>query len=233
MKKVFIAVALLFVVVCIGGMAVLNSKADVTVIPVRIHMLESEDKSVQTTLTDTQIKDIFKNSFGVNEHYWKQAGIQFEIESIVKATPAQVSNYGAGMPNTYADVIANKDVTNASYRKAIGLLAPTSGLLENGFNVVVVHDFGMMGGGFYLPTIAYVPEQSIKGNSITTVTFAFAHELGHALGLRHYNPNLDPYNLMAVGDPSKYDPKNKTNLTSDQITTAKAIAKKGKPNSTD
>lgn len=203
-------------------------------IPVRIHMLGGTgEESVDTVRSDQEIRDIFSSVLGVNENYWSQANIKFEIESIVPAKPKMISGYQTLVKSALFDTYA-VGITSNEYRGGHSLiqanLAPENNLLENGFNIVVVHDFGIMGGGVYQKNkIVYVPEQSIKGNDETIMTFSFAHELGHSLGLAHYNTNFDPYNLMAISNPSIYNPRDKNNLIQDQIDIARQVAASGQP----
>lgn len=206
-----------------------STEKETVTVPVRIHMLQSDDVDVQTTLTNAEMRDIFESALGVNAHYWKQANIEFEIESIVKATPRKVSEYASNLPSTYGEIIDDTAYRD-KFTGVIQALTPTSGLLENGFNVVVVHDFGIMGGGIYLSNkIVYVPERSAKGTGVETVTFSIAHELGHALGLVHYDAKVDPYNLMAISNPLIYNPQDKIHLTAEQIDTSYRTARTGTP----
>ncbi|MCK9345336.1 MAG: hypothetical protein M0P64_04475 [Candidatus Pacebacteria bacterium] len=192
-------------------------------VPVRIHLLQSTHPEVQAIMTQDEVRAMFDGPDGVNKRYWNQYGINLKIESIVKSSVTDDSGYAQA-------IVTNSKVSPQQFG---GLVPDQSSLLALDF--VVVHNFGNNGGGLTLPRkgVMLVPESSIKGSGSKIMTFGFAHEFGHILlGGPHFSNSIDPYNIMAVGDPTVYIPFEKTHLTPEQITTAQVQAKKGTPNLT-
>lgn len=192
-------------------------------VPIRVHLLQSSYSQVQTTITPDEVRAMFDGPDGVNKRYWNQYGINLKIESIVKNSATNDSGFAQAI------AVGSKPLN----QQFVGLIPTQNTLLALDF--VVVRDFGVSGGGLTLPKrgVMLVPESSIKGTGAKIMTFGFAHEFGHTLlGGSHFSNSIDPYNMMAVGNPTIYDPFNKTRLTQDQIATAQAQAKKGIPNLT-
>ncbi len=148
-------------------------------LPVRVHLLTSDSVvELQCSFTDSEIKEYF---VGVNA-IWAQAGIAWEIESIVRE-PVVTSD-------GYRDLLAaaaNRDGAprpGQNRQRVLRGLIPERNRLDPGFNVYIVEDLGSLMGGVFMPRdqIVLYGRCGPKGEQRPTV---LAHELGHALSLPH------------------------------------------------
>ena len=166
-------------------------------LPVRVHLVQSAtDMKLNTSLTETDVQRIFKK---VNM-IWAQAGIHFELEAI---RHTQALDLPVG-PKARLDDDLMRAAMPAESRKGVAI------------NVFYVKKLGP--NGFYYgeaiavkDTAALKPVKDGLDEPIPRVT---AHEIGHQLGLKHRQDNL---NLMASG-------RNGYSLNDEEIKTARAKA---------
>jgi len=155
---------------------------DQFVAPVRIHLLQTPGElNLTTTLTEKDIDRIL----GKVNRIWAQAGIHFAPESIVHEP---VDN-----PNVYRQ--------NHQSRQLRWLLAlrPKKSLSKNCFHIYYTKRFGV-NGVFLAPDGMFVKDTArlrpVKGGLDEPIPRVTAHELGHALSLRH---RQHVTNLLASG----------------------------------
>lgn len=181
---------------------VLGAQAEdrpILALPVRVHLMQSDAApEMHTTLTETDVRRIF----GKVNTVWAQAGIRFEIESIVptQAIPLP-SDFQAEGP--FAVVKA---------------MIPKSALSKTALDVCYVKEVGP--NGFYYGEPIVVKDtaalREVEGGIDEPLPRVTSHEIGHALGLSH---RQDTFNLMASGTTG-------TSLNEAEITTARARAEK-------
>jgi hypothetical protein len=178
------------------------------VLPVRVMLLQSEASAVHSSLGDADVETIFAT---VNE-IWAQAEIRFVVESTVRV---QAQNEGAFVEALEGEGRAGPGVLQDLY--------PADAILEDGFNVVFVEDFGAMPPGVYHCGSGVVLIAQYFGVNASRVVppNVLAHELGHALSLKHACGNGE--NLMCA------DGRRPTALSVDQIEAAVAQARFGLP----
>lgn len=155
------------------------AKLPTLTLPVRVHLVQSDTMpAMHTTLVESDIRRIF----GKVNMVWAQAGIQFEIESIVptKAIP----------PKPEMQTKPEFDRVHAMIPKE--RLSPTA------LNVCYVKE--VKPNGFYYGEPVVVKDtaslREVQGGLDEPLPRVTSHEIGHALGLKH---RQDTTNLMASG----------------------------------
>jgi hypothetical protein len=145
---------------------------EVLVATVRVHALRSElSDALNSSLSDDEIRDRFAE---VNR-IWEQANIRFDIESIQRP-PAQ-------QEAAFQDLVASGAKKAGSL---LGQLYPTSNLLGDGWNLVLIEDFGAMPPGVYsCNTTVVVAARFFGANHYEAPATILAHEFGHSLSLPH------------------------------------------------
>jgi hypothetical protein len=183
-------------------------------LPVRVHRLQSDqDPRLNCSFSDDEMREQF---VAVNET-WIQAGIVWEIESIV--------NTEALAPEAFKTAMLNP---RGHLAPAMAKNVARDRLLSPGFNVVIAEDYESGMGGVFIPApdglIFYARKRGAKGEQTPA---ALAHELGHALGLPHtiFEKNN---NLMIGAGPSRVPTRTKP-ITASQIKIARHYAMTGKP----
>ncbi|MCP4786829.1 MAG: hypothetical protein GY903_08530 [Fuerstiella sp.] len=183
-------------------------------LPVRVHRLQSDqDARLNCSFTDDEIREQFA---AVNET-WVQAGIVWEIESIVNSEALAPEAFKTAMLNPRGN-LAPAMVKNVG----------RDTLLSAGFNVVVAEDYGLGMGGVFIPApdglVFFARKRGTRGEQKPVV---LAHELGHTLGLPH-TVFEKKNNLMMGAGPSRVPTRTKP-ITASQIKIARHYAMTGKP----
>ncbi|MEO7318366.1 MAG: S9 family peptidase [Chthoniobacteraceae bacterium] len=143
------------------------------IVPLRIHLLASQDTpALHTTLTEQDLARILPKMNRV----WAQAGIKFQLESIVRES---------ALPRENADA-------------EIAARVPRESRCSTAFNVYYVKQLDV--NGFYTPRGIFVKDTAalrpVEGGIDEPIPRVTSHELGHALSLPH---RQDTTNLMASG----------------------------------
>jgi lipoprotein-anchoring transpeptidase ErfK/SrfK len=171
-------------------------------LPLRVHLLRAKElPEANCALADGDVTRIVGKVNGV----WKQAGIQFYLESrVVEEAAGQALFRGLG---------------DRRGENPLLLLRPKESLAAGMFHVFYLHEMGPNGiflgrdGIFVKETAALRPVAGGIDEPLPRVT---AHELGHGLGLPHRQAT---FNLMASGTTG-------TLLNADEVATARAAAAK-------
>jgi hypothetical protein len=184
-------------------------------LPIRFHLLTSRTSAALTT---TRTEQDVRTLAGVANTIWKQAGIEWYVESIVweeSPSGAEFDSLLAGqIPRTEANLTA---------------FVPRDHLLRPGWNVFLIRDFGRIAGGMFRPELGGVvlAERGfgfalpVAGRGGATL----AHELGHSLMLGHV-PCDSTHDIMAN---ACWSPSVVSNLTPAQIAQARQQARTGHP----
>ena len=155
---------------------------DQLIAPVRIHLMETKGElNLTTTLTEKDIHHIL----GKVNRIWAQAGVHFAQETIIHES--------ADNPNAYRQ--------NYQSRQLRWLLAlrPKKSLSKDCFHIYYIKRLGVNGvflsaNGMFVKDLARL--RAVKGGLDEPIPRVTAHELGHALSLRH-RQNVS--NLLASG----------------------------------
>ena len=166
--------------------------------PVRVHLVQSQSMpEMHTTLVESDIRRIFEK---VNM-IWSQAGIRFEIESIVHTEAVAV--------------IPELERANEFIR--VKSMIPEASLSATALNICYVKE--VVPNGFFHNGLIVVKDtaslQPVEGGLDEPIPRVTSHEIGHALSLNH---RQDTTNLMASG-------KTGFSLNAAEIDAARAQAK--------
>ena len=180
----------------------------------RIHLLQSnESDALNTTLTIGEAQSLIN---GVND-VWSQAGVRWELESIVQETALNASVF---------DQILNGQSELTT--ELVSSIVPTDNLLNGLWDLFLIRDLGGFAGGIYLINIPAALGAELDPSGQRDVTGSIpriiAHELGHSLSLPHA-PCTPDGNLMAPGCASGV----RTRLDEFQIAAARQQAALGVP----
>jgi len=151
----------------------------VITLTVRVHLVQSETvPAMQTTLVDADIRRIF----GKVNTIWAQAGIQFEIESLGPTRALELTPEMRLKPEM----------------ERVKSMIPKDRLSADAIDVCYVKE--VRPNGFYYGEPIVVKDtaslKEVPGGLDEPLPRVTAHEIGHALGLRH---RQDTTNLMASG----------------------------------
>ena len=160
---------------------------DFLLVPVRIHLLSSEETAaLQTTLTSMDVDRILLK---VNR-VWAPAGIQFFMESLV-CEPAAAAKKEIE-PDPTKRVPAGLD-------SMLKHMPPATRCAE-AFNIYYIKSFDVNGVFFGKPEAIFVKDtaslRKVEGGIDEPLPRVTSHELGHAFSLPH---RQDTFNLMASG----------------------------------
>ncbi|MBX6311909.1 MAG: matrixin family metalloprotease [Isosphaeraceae bacterium] len=175
------------------------------VIPLRVHILTAgaDLPEVDCRLTDADIRRIL----GKVNRIWHPAGIHFGLESLCRESAAQQGRFRVA-----------RDLEGTAPVRLFRILLPEPSRRFDGLHVYYVHRFAV--NGIYMgEDFALVQETArlrpVEGGIDEPIPRVTAHELGHALGLRH---RQDRTNLLASGTTG-------TRLNAAEVATARRRAK--------
>lgn len=213
----WLALASVVVVACRDGEA-LQSPVAVGAEPirldVRVHVLQSgEFAPLNSTLAPVDVDTLFA---GVNA-VWRQAGIVWRVESVVREPARNVGEYARIFRGQLPPSV-----------QALSSIFPTDHLLPGKWDVFVIRDFGDVAGGIYLQTLGVVLFAELGPDGSQAPDGAgrriLAHELGHSLGLPHVTCTPQG-NLMAPGCAFE----DRIRLSAEQVAAARKQAARGQP----
>ncbi len=169
-----------------------NQPLETISIPVRVHMLSSVFvDSIDTTYTDAEIRQLFD---GTNA-YWRQAGIQWDIESIIRVEAERELGYRRLTESDGA--LDFSDPGFPEVYKILTTLCPAEHQLEGGWNVCLVHEFPWAA-TFLEKGLLVIGEVDFLGQQVES--FTLARELGESLGLVN-TPTCTARSFGGIGGP--------------------------------
>lgn len=149
---------------------------------------------------------------------WKQAGIEWYVERVIREESVPSAQFDSALAGTIP-----------AYQADLISFVPRTELLDPGWNVFLIRDFGRIAGGMFRPEIEGVVlaergfgfELPATGRGGATL----AHELGHSLTLGHEECD-STRNLMSNACSA---PGVVSALTPSQISRAREQALTGRP----
>ncbi|MEE2898844.1 MAG: hypothetical protein VX815_10305 [Gemmatimonadota bacterium] len=198
-----------------------QSELEVLVLPVRVHMLTSGTvPELNSTLSEREIRQVFDEANRV----WQQAGIRWEVESVLREAAAGEQAFPAARETGRSG--------RGRFRSILLQVCPEHQWLQGAWNVCVIREFPVPAGGVFFPERRQVlwSELNPRGQMHPTI---LAHELGHSLCLPHDSES--PNNLMrggpaqGRGSGTARDPSTAVELTAAQIAVARRQAATGGP----
>lgn len=160
---------------------------DFLVVPLRVHVLRSEKlDDVDCKLKDADIHRVLGKVNGI----WRNAGVHFRLESIVREDAAEQDRFR----------IAREMTDGKAPHRLFRILRPEGSRRFDGIHVYYIHDFDVNGVFFLRDDFAFVRDtarlREVEGGIDEPIPRVTSHELGHALGLPH---RQDRTNLLASG----------------------------------
>jgi hypothetical protein len=156
-----------------------ETKLPLLTVPVRVHLVQSKaTPAMHTTMTEADVRRVF----GKVNMVWSQAGIRFDIESIVRTEAAVLS----------PELEAKEEFTR------VNAMIPKASLGTAMLNVCYVKE--VKPNGFFHAGLIVVKDtaslRAVEGGIDEPLPRVTSHEIGHALSLPH---RQDRTNLMASG----------------------------------
>ena len=184
-------------------------------LPVRAHLLSGGANSMLSTSYDSAA---VVSLLAVANGIWRSAGIEWELESILREQAARAPTY---------DSLFRGEIPRP--REPLIGFVPTDNFLNPGWNVFLIRDFDQIAGGMFDPEIRGVIlaqrgmgyDLAPEGRGGATL----AHEFGHSLGLAHETCDATR-NIMANGC---WRADSVSTLTPAQIDLARRNAAVGRP----
>ena len=187
-------------------------------LPVRFHLVRSSLSELNATLTAAEVPGLVAEV----QSYWDQACIRIQIESVIQndVSPEQEQAYTQAWQG---------DVQGPQMKQLMTDVMPKGNRLSPGWNVMIFRQFNKFASGVYLSEIGSVlwaealPPPAGSGPNPPVI---LAHEVGHALGLLHYEGAGLKENLMC--EDVMQNQTTAAGLTPEQIGIARAQALTGK-----
>lgn len=186
-------------------------------IPTRIHMLSSTIPSLNATLNENQFREILAEA----QFYLDQACIKVNIESFI------TQEIGAEKEQAFRENLATRPANDA-FRQMMVEVMPRENILQPGWNIMVFKAFENYTSGVYLtdiPSVLWAEELPRSAGSRLNPPLILAHEIGHSLGLLHYEGSNLEFNLMCQEVMQNQETASK--LTEEQILSARQQAESG------
>ncbi len=212
-----VALTALLLFACSDGTGPQGGTDGQLTLTVRVHPLEDGAvPSLNTSLSDSEVQTLFD---GANQ-IWQQGDVVWRIESIVREEAQNGEDFARA-------VRGEIPLTPA----LVASLLPTDQLLDGGWDVYIVRDFGGVVGGIYISGGGVSPaviSSEVDPTGLRDLAGSgpriLAHELGHSLSLFHV-ACTDAGNLMSPGCPLGQ----RTQLTAGQVDMARLQASTGHP----
>ncbi len=212
-----VALTALFLFACSDGTSPERGDDGQLTLSVRVHLLQDAAvSSLNTSLSDGEVRTLFD---GANR-IWDQGDVVWQIESVVR----EEAHNGEDFARALRGEIPLTPALVAS-------LLPTGQLLDGGWDVYFVRDFGGFVGGIFISGGGVSPaviSSEVDPTGLRDLAGSgpriLAHELGHSLSLFHV-PCSDAGNLMAPRCPLGQ----RTQLTAGQVDMARLQASTGHP----
>jgi hypothetical protein len=212
-----VALTALFLFACSDGTSPERGGDDQLTLSVRVHLLQDAGvPSLNTSLSDSEVRTLFDGANGI----WEQGDVVWQIESIVREEPHNGEDFARALRGELP-------LTPA----LVASLLPADQLLDGGWDVYFVRDFGGLVGGIYISGGGVSPaviSSEVDPTGLRDLAGSgpriLAHELGHSLSLFHVACS-DAGNLMAPGCPRGQ----RTQLTTGQVDMARLQASTGHP----
>lgn len=187
-------------------------------IPLRVHLLSSAIDSLNSTMNEAR----FLETLAEAQVYLDQTCVKVEVEQFIR------EELGAEREARFREVAQNNP-SEVAFRQMMVDVMPTDNLLEPGWNVMVFKAFERYSSGVYLtdlPSVLWAEQLPAMGGGAPNPPLILAHEIGHSLGLLHYEgPNLER-NLMCQAVMQNQETA--TELTEEQVNVARAQAETGR-----
>src|SRR3954465_9049055 len=134
---------LLLAAILVGGCMLPRGRADNTLrLPIRFHLLTS---FTSTALSTTRTEEDARVLLSTANNVWAQAGIEWYIEGVLREEAPNASTFDSLVAGTAPRTMAN-----------LISFVPREHLLDPGWNVFLIRDFGQIAGGMFRPEIAGV-----------------------------------------------------------------------------
>ena len=187
-------------------------------IPLRVHLLSSSIDSLNSTMSEAR----FLETLAEAQVYLDPTCVKVEVEQFIR------EELGAEREARFREVAQNNP-SEVAFRQMMVDVMPTDNLLEPGWNVMVFKAFERYTSGVYLtdlPSVLWAEQLPAMGGGAPNPPLILAHEIGHSLGLLHYEgPNLER-NLMCQAVMQNQETA--TELTEEQVSVARAQAETGR-----
>ena len=157
-------------------------------IPTRFHLLSSSIDSLNATLSEAQLRETLAEA----QLYLDQACIKVRVERVVR------DEVGAERERRFSEVLASNP-SNEAFRAMMVDVIPREKLLSPGWNIMVFKAFERFTSGVYLtdiPSVLWAEQLPAVAGGAPNPPLILAHEIGHALGLLHYEGPGIERNLM-------------------------------------
>lgn len=204
---------ILFLAACSDGAGPAEQPEPIE-LAVRVHLVQSDQlEALNVGLSDGEVTELMDAVNGT----WAQAGITWNVESIVRENARNESLFRRALAESNVDLIA-----------ALTSVLTGDDVRADIWNIFMIRDFGGGLGGVYLMREKVVVSTEIdplgQRNTRGGMARILAHELGHSLGLVH-EMCTEQGNLMAAGCTLG----ERTFLNATQITGGRLQAETGRP----